>query len=392
MLDLAIKNARIYTMSGRLEPHPSTSFGIKHGRFAGFDVEEPAKNEVDAAGKVILPGFIDCHTHAVYAGNRMAEHAKKLTGSSYEDIARSGGGIVSTVKAVRDASESMLVDESRPRLQALCFEGVTTVEIKIGYGLDLENELKMLAAAKQLGLETDQTIVTTFLGAHTIPPGEERRQYLDEIINFMLPAVRERKLADTVDIFVEKIAFDVADMQRLFEAALQLGFKLRAHTDQLSNMGATAAAARLGALSCDHLEYTNKSDFAAMKKSGTIAVLLPGAFYFLNETQKPPVQQFRNNDIAMAVASDLNPGSSPVASLLIAMHMACSLFGLTPAEALFGVTRNAARSLGMENEIGQIAAGRQADFTIWDIPDPEFLVYQLGGLRPDAVYIKGIRQ
>ena len=392
MLDLAIENARIYTMSEGLEVHPSSRLGIKNGRFTSFDSDEPAKTEVDARGRVVLPGLIDCHTHAVYAGNRMNEHSMKLAGKSYQDIARTGGGIVSTVNAVRAASESSLVDASRPRLTALLAEGVTTVEIKSGYGLDTDNELKMLKAAKQIGNETGQNIVTTFLGAHAIPPQQDRAHYLDDVIRNMLPAVKKDNLADTVDIFVENIGFDVADMQQLFAAATELGFKLRAHTDQLSNMGATAAAAKMGALSCDHLEYTNQTDIRAMRENGCVAVLLPGAFYFLNETQKPPIQNFRDNDIPMAVASDLNPGSAPVVSLLASMHMACSLFGLTPAEVLLGVTRHAAHALGLDHEIGQIVVNRQADFTIWDIPDPAFLVYQLGGLNPDAVYIKGIPQ
>ena len=392
MLDLAIENARIYTMSEGLEVHPSTRLGIKHGRFTSFDSDEPAKTKIDARGKVVLPGLIDCHTHAVYAGNRMNEYSMKLSGKSYQDIARSGGGIIATVAAVRAASESLLIDASRPRLMTLLAEGVTTVEVKSGYGLDTETEVKMLKAAKQLGTETGQNIITTFLGAHAIPPRQDGAQYLDDVIRNMLPTEKKNGLADTVDIFVENIGFDVADLQQLFAAATDLGFKLRAHTDQLSNMGATAAAAKMGALSCDHLEYTNHSDIAAMRENGTIAVLLPSAFYFLNETQKPPIQGFRDNDIPMAVASDLNPGSAPVVSLLTSMHMACSLFGLTPGETLAGVTRHAARALGLDNEIGQIAENRQADFTIWDIPDPAFLVYQLGGLNPDAVYIKGILQ
>lgn len=389
MYDLVLHNARIASAGPGGET--ATTLAVSEGRIAALDVpaDAPARERLDAAGQLVLPGFIDCHTHALYAGDRMAEHSMKLEGASYEDIARAGGGIISTVNALRRASVDILVAQTLPRLRALLAEGVTTVEIKSGYGLAPEHELKMLEAIARLRKELPLRIVPTFLGAHAVPPGTTREAYLDEVVEVMLPAVAEAGLADTVDIFVERIAFDTADEQRLFARARELGFKLRAHTDQLSNMGATRLAAEAGALSCDHLEYIEADDIAAMAANGTVAVLLPGAFYFLRETRKPPVAALRGAGVPMAVATDLNPGSSPVASLLTAMHMATLFFGLTPYEALAGVTRNAARALGRGDTIGALEPGLAADFSLWDIPAADFLVYQLGGVRPSAVYIEG---
>ncbi|MGH8282366.1 MAG: imidazolonepropionase, partial [Gammaproteobacteria bacterium] len=268
-------------------------------------------------------------------------------------------------------------------------EGVTTIEIKSGYGLDLANELKMLRAIRKLRQHIDMNIVPTFLGAHAIPTGCTREDYLADVIEHMLPVVAQEKLADSVDIFAEHIAFSVQDLRELFMQAAKAGLKTRVHSDQLSNIGATETAAAHGALSCDHLEYANEEDVSAMRSAGSVAVLLPGAFYFLKETRKPPVELLRRYQVPMAVATDLNPGSSPIVSLLTVMHMSALLFDLTPEEILLGVTRNAAKALGRDDAIGSLAPGHHADFNVWDMPAPEFLLYQLGGLKPTAIFFKG---
>ncbi|HET6654781.1 MAG TPA: imidazolonepropionase [Gammaproteobacteria bacterium] len=395
MYDLIIKNARIYPMTGDAAPSNSHSIAIENGKIAAFDppadapaAETPAAEIIDARNRIMLPGFVDCHTHALYAGERMAEHAAKLRGASYTDIARAGGGILSTVRAVRAASVEELVAATLPRLQALQAEGVTTCEIKSGYGLTPADELKMLRAIGALRDEIAMDIVPTFLGAHSIPADSERQSYMRQVVDEMLPAVAEAKLADTADIFCENIAFDCDDLELLAERADKLGLRLRAHTDQLSNFGATRRAAELGALSCDHLEYAEEADVAAMATAGTVAVVLPGAFYFLRETRKPPIELFRQHKVPIALATDVNPGSSPIASLLAIMHMAGIFFGLTPEETVQGVTTHAARALGRD-DIGTLKPGAQANFTLWDLPAPEMLCYQLGGLKPDAVYYHG---
>jgi imidazolonepropionase len=339
----------------------------------------------------VLPGLIDCHTHAVYAGDRAREHRMKLAGVSYAEIARSGGGIISTVRAVRAATERELVDAARPRLSALAAEGVTAVEIKSGYGLDVENEIKMLRAIRELSKVCPVRLVPTLLAAHAVPPDTTRGEYIDSVINELLPRVREEQLADCVDAFIDTIAFDVDDARRLFTRARELGFRIRVHAEQLSLSGAAALGAELGALSCDHLEYLDANSARAMAAAGSVAVLLPGAFYFLRESRRPPVALLREHGVAMAVASDLNPGSSPIASLLTCLHMSVLLFGLTPEEALLGVTYNAARALGRE-DLGALVPGRRADFTVWEMPEPEFLAYQLGGVRPTAIFINGVEQ
>ncbi|HVC36984.1 MAG TPA: imidazolonepropionase [Gammaproteobacteria bacterium] len=391
MYDLLIKNARLYPMHQDATEAPARTLAVSAGRIAalGVPADAPASAVFDAANRVVLPGFVDCHTHALYAGNRMAEHALKLQGATYEDLARAGGGIQATVKAVRAASEQQLVTETLPRLKALQAEGVTTIEIKSGYGLDMENELKMLRAIRQLRRQLDMDIVPTFLGAHAVPSGRTRADYLSDVINNMLPAVIREKLAESVDIFAESIAFTAEDVRQLFMRATKAGLRTRAHTDQLSNMGATTVAAAHGALSCDHLEYATEEDVLAMHEAGSVAVLLPGAFYFLRESRKPPIELFRRHQVPMAVATDLNPGSSPIASLLTVMHMSAITFGLTASEILSGVTRNAAQALGRADKIGSLTPGRHADFSVWDLPAPEFLLYQLGGLKPDAVFFKG---
>lgn len=392
MYDLLIHNAHILPLDSH-GPSPSNTLAVSGGKVAALGVarDAPATESVDARGALLLPGFVDCHTHALYAGDRMAEHVLKMKGASYADIAKAGGGILATVKAVRAASESQLVAETLPRLEVLRAEGVTTVEVKSGYGLDLDTELKMLRAIRALPKHIPMDVSATFLGAHALPPGKSRAEYMEEVLERMLPAVAEERLADAVDIFVEHIAFTVDDLRHLAERAAKLGLKLRAHTDQLSNLGATRAAAELKALSCDHLEYSHEADVAAMAQHGTVAVLLPGAFYFLREKQLPPLDILRRHQVPMAVATDLNPGSSPIVSLLTTMHMAGILFGLTPDEILPGVTRHAARALGREDRIGALVPGRDADFCLWDLPAPELMVYQLGGLRPAARYFKGRR-
>lgn len=391
MFDLLVKNARLHTLESGTGRVPQRSFAVRDGRIAalGPPPDAPARSVLDAQDQLVLPGFIDCHTHAVHAGDRMAEHAERLRGVSYAEIARRGGGIATTVAAVRAASESDLVAESLPRLRALVREGVTTIEVKSGYGLDLDSELKLLRAIGRASQALRVELVPTFLGLHAVPRGVERARFVTEVIERHLPAVAATGLARAADIFVEHIAFDTNDMVRYFDAARSHGLAVKAHTDQLSNLGATTRAAELGALSCDHLEHTHEDDVRAMAAHGTVAVLLPGAFYFLRDTQLPPIAAFRQHGVPLAVATDLNPGSSPVASLLTAMHMATTLFGLTAEEALLGVTRHAARALG-RRDIGHLAVGARADFTLWDLPGPEALVYQLGGLAPSSVHHRGV--
>ncbi|MGI9372129.1 MAG: imidazolonepropionase [Hyphomicrobiales bacterium] len=343
---------------------------------------------INAKGRLVTPGLIDCHTHIVYGGNRAKEFEMRLNGVSYEEIARQGGGIVSTVAATRAASEEDLLDAARDRLSELSAEGVTTVEVKSGYGLDTETELRMLRVARALGEESHVDVVTSFLGAHAFPPEfkDNREGYVDLVCAEMLPAAAEAGLADAVDGFCEGIAFSVEETARVFEAAKALGLPIKLHAEQLSDLGGAEMAAGFGALSCDHIEYLGQAGVEAMAKSGSVAVVLPGAFYFLHETQKPPVQALRDAGVPIAVATDLNPGSSPVFSLLSSMNMACVLFGLTPAEALAGTTLNAARALGFDDR-GQIAVGKRADFAIWNVESPGELAYALGR-NPCAAVIK----
>jgi imidazolonepropionase len=334
----------------------------------------------DLGGAWVTPGLIDCHTHLVFAGNRAGEYAERLRGRSYEEIARSGGGILSSVRAVRAASEAQLFEESAPRLAALCAEGVTAVEIKSGYGLTLADEAKMLRVARELGRAFPVTVRTTLLAAHTLPPEYAGRadSYIEDIASEWLPALHGEGLVDAVDVFCERIAFTVAQAQRLFEAASRLGVPVKAHAEQLCNMGATLMAARHHALSCDHLEHAGSKEAEALARAGGVAVLLPVAFYCLADTTRPPVAALRAAGTAMAVASDCNPGSAPGCSLLLAMSMATRLFGLTAEEALLGVTRHAARALGLSAERGALEAGRVADFVVWNVRSPEELGYWIG--------------
>jgi imidazolonepropionase len=334
----------------------------------------------DLGGAWVTPALIDCHTHLVFAGTRAEEYAQRLRGASYEQIARGGGGILSTVRAVRAASEQQLFDESAPRLAALMAEGVTTVEIKSGYGLTLADEAKMLRVARALGRAFPVTVRTTLLAAHTVPPEYRGRadEYIEVIAREWLPALLGEGLIDALDVFCESIGFSVAQAETLFAAARALGVPVKMHAEQLSNLGGTLMAARHGALSCDHLEYAGAAEAAALGAGGPVAVLLPVAFYCLAADRPPPVAALRAAGAAMAVASDSNPGSAPGASLLTAMSMATRLFGLTADEALLAVTRHAARALGLQRERGTLAAGAAADFVVWSVRSPEELGYWIG--------------
>jgi imidazolonepropionase len=334
----------------------------------------------DLGGAWVTAGLIDCHTHLVFAGTRATEYAERLKGRTYAEIARAGGGIVSTMRAVRAASEQQLFDESVPRLQALLGEGVTTLEIKSGYGLTLADEGKMLRVARSLQRAFPVTVKTTLLAAHTLPPEFKDRadEYIRTVCEEWLPALRDERLIDAVDVFCETIGFTVAQSEAVFAAAQAWGLPVKMHAEQLSNMGGSLMAARHRALSCDHLELANEADAAALSAAGTVAVLLPVAFYCLAEGHKPPVQAFRNARTQMAVATDCNPGSSPGTSLLLAMSMATRLFGLTADEALAGVTRNAARALGEDSNRGSLVAGKAADFVIWNVNSLEELSYWIG--------------
>jgi imidazolonepropionase len=344
----------------------------------------------DLRGGWLTPGLIDCHTHLVFAGTRAAEYAERLRGRSYAEISRAGGGILSSMRAVRAASEQQLFDESLPRLQALCAEGVTTVEIKSGYGLTLADEAKMLRVARSLSHALPVTVSTTLLAAHALPPEYAGRAdaYIDAIAGEWLPKLNAEKLLDAVDIFCENIGFSVAQAERLFDAAQRLGIPVKMHAEQLSNLGGSLLAARRGAISCDHLEYATAKEAAALAASGTVAVLLPVAFFCLAEKRLPPLAALRAAGTAVAVATDCNPGSAPGSSLLLAMSMATRLFSLTCEEALAGVTRHAARALAMQEARGTLAPGKAADFAVWNIREPEELGYW-SGFNPCRMVVQG---
>nr|WP_223228041.1 imidazolonepropionase [Lutimaribacter pacificus] len=328
-------------------------------------------------GRLVTPALIDCHTHLVHGGNRAREFGMRLEGASYEEIARAGGGIVSTVQATRDTPEATLLEQALRRADALIAEGVALIEVKSGYGLDIETELKMLRVARAIATRRPVRVVTSFLGAHAVPAGMDADTYIDTVCLPALDAAHGQGLVDAVDGFCEGIAFTPGQIGRVFDRARALGLPVRLHSDQLSNLGGTILAARHGALSVDHVEYAGEADVRAMAGAGSVAVLLPGAFYTLHETRKPPVDGFRDHGVPMAVATDWNPGSSPMGSVLLAMNMACTLFGLTPTEALAGTTRNAARALGRE-DCGMIAPGLRADLAVWDVEDPAELSYRIG--------------
>ncbi|MBL4682058.1 MAG: imidazolonepropionase [Pseudomonadales bacterium] len=351
-----------------------------------------AKDEIDAEGQWLSPGLIDCHTHLVYGGHRAAEFALKLEGASYEEISRKGGGIVSTVKATRNLSESALVACSQPRLQSLLAEGVTTVEIKSGYGLDLNNEIKMLRVARQLGKDTPVTIRTSFLGAHALPPEfKDKDEFIQHLIDIVMPQVQKEGLADAVDFFCEGIGFSRSQCEKICKEAVKLGLPIKGHVEQLSNLNGATLIAEYNGLSADHLEHLHKDDIPTLKTAGVVAVLLPGAFYSLSETKLPPIQAMRDHQLPMAIASDLNPGSSPIASLLNIMNLACVQYKLTPEEVLRGVTCHAARALGLEKSIGEIKVGMNADALLWPIDTPAQLCYGMNLVKPSRIYKNGIQ-
>jgi imidazolonepropionase len=383
-------NARLATLiEGRAELGviDSGAIAAREGRivFAGPEDELPsgaraAKRLVDCEGRWITPALIDCHTHLVYGGDRAREFELRLAGATYEQIAREGGGILSTVRATRAASEDELTRSALKRLDALIAEGASTVEVKSGYGLDLATERKSLRVARELAAQRNVTIRTTFLGAHALPPefGDRREAYVDYVADTMIPTLASEGLIDAVDGFCERIAFTREEIARVFVTAKHAGLPVKLHADQLSNSGGAALAAEFTALSADHLEYADEDGLAAMARAGVVAVLLPGAYYVLKERQAPRVDLMRKHRLPMAVATDSNPGTSPMTSLLLALNMAATLFGLTVDECLVGATRNAARALGLAEEAGTLEAGKWADLAIWDIDRPAELVYRLG--------------
>jgi len=364
------------------------AIGIKDQRISwcGRRVDLPATPEqladtvISCKGSLITPGLIDCHTHLVYAGNRAREFELRLEGASYEQIARAGGGIVSTVQATRAASEFELLESAEKRLLTLLKGGTTSVEIKSGYGLNTETELKMLRVARQLGESNKVRVRTSFLGAHALPVEYKDRSdaYIDLVCDEMIPAVAESGLADAVDGFCENIGFTAAQIERVFVAAKNYNLPVKLHAEQLSDQKGAVLAAKYGALSVDHLEYLNEEDINSLAKSATIPVLLPGAYYFLRETQLPPLKALRESGLPIALATDLNPGSSPVMSLLLIMNMACTFFRFTPQQALAGVTSCAAQALGISSETGTVGPGKCADLAIWDVDDPAELAYRIG--------------
>lgn len=397
--DGLLVNARLVTLAG------DAGYGvIEDGAlgwhdgmlvFAGHRTDLPAPPAsladelVDAQGEWITPGLIDCHTHVVFGGDRAGEFEQRLQGASYEDIARSGGGIVSTVRATRAASEDDLFAQSLPRARALRDDGVTTLEIKSGYGLDFDNERKMLRVARRIGDALGIRVRTTYLGAHALPPEFAGRadDYIDTVCRW-LPALHAEGLVDAVDAFCERIGFTAAQTQRVFEAARVLGIPVKLHADQLSDGGGAALVAGFAGLSADHVEYTSEAGVAALKQAGSVAVLLPGAFHVLRETKLPPLDAFRAHGVPMAVATDCNPGTSPLQSLRLAMSLACTHFRLTPEEALRGATVHAARALGLEDR-GRLVVGQRADFVRWRIGQPAQLAYWLGGDLVSAVHAGG---
>ena len=404
MWDTLWRNARLATMAPPDGPDARPYGAVEAGAIAaegeriawlGPEAALPgpakdlARRVVDLGGRWVTPGLIDCHTHLVYGGNRAAEFELRLEGASYEEIARAGGGIRSTVAATRAADEATLFRDARPRAQALIAEGVTTIEVKSGYGLDLDNELKQLRVARKLGESLPVTIKTSFLGAHALPPEFEGRpdDYIATVVD-MMPQVADSTLADAVDAFCETIGFTPDQTTRVFEAAANQRLPVKLHADQLSDLGGAALASRFGALSADHLEYTGADGIRAMADSGTVAVLLPGAYYCLRETQLPPIDGFRAAGVPIALATDCNPGSAPVTSLLLMLNMACTLFRMTPEEALAGVTRNAATALGLGDSHGTLAVGKVADLAIWDIEQPAELAYRIG-FNPLHARVKG---
>jgi len=387
--DTVWRNARLATMVAGIDPLGMVENGAiaaRDGRivFAGAEVDLPTSKDsertIDCERRLITPGLIDCHTHLVHGGDRAREFEMRLTGASYADIAAAGGGIASTVVATRAASDESLVASALARLDRLIAEGVTTIEIKSGYGLKRDEEIRILRAARALETKRDIAVSTTFLGAHALPPefDGDKDRYIDIVCTDMLPAVAREKLADAVDAFCEGIAFSPAQTARVFDAAKALGIPVKLHADQLSNLGGAALAARYGSLSADHLEHADEAGLRAMAKAGTVAVLLPGAFYFLRDTHAPPTALCRKLGVAMALATDCNPGTSPLTSILLALNMGATLFRMTVDECLLGVTRHAAAALGRAGSIGTLEGGKFCDLAIWDVESPAELVYRMG--------------
>lgn len=386
MWDRLFTNVTLASMAGR-DPYgliENAAVAVKDGRIAYAGPmaslsQMQAGQTTDARGALMTPGLIDCHTHLVYAGNRAGEFEARLLGKSYEEIARAGGGILSTVRATRAASEDDLVEAALPRLDAMIADGVATVEIKSGYGLTLEDELKMLRAARRLARERPVRVATTLLAAHALPPEFAGRAdaYIDHVCEAILPAAAAEDLADAVDGFCESIGFTPAQIERVFEKASALGLRVKLHAEQLSDLKGAALAARRGALSADHLEFLAPEDAKVLAAAGTVAVLLPGAFYFLRETKLPPIDALRASGATIALATDCNPGTSPMTSLLLAMNMGCTLFRMTPEEALAGTTRNAAAALGLD-DAGVVAPGKRADLCLWRARHPAELAYAIG--------------
>ncbi|NYE61960.1 imidazolonepropionase [Duganella sp. 1224] len=388
MWDVLFTNVHLATMAdgdGAYGEVRDAAIAVKDGRIAWLGPRAALPQGAQAAtvhdggGSWLTPGLIDCHTHIVHAGNRSDEFEARLNGATYDDIARAGGGIMSTVRATRAASEDDLLRESLPRVRSLLAEGVTTIEIKSGYGLTLASEAKMLRAARRIGRELPVRVATTFLGAHALPPEFAGRadDYVDEVCTMIAPLVAEG-LVDAVDAFCERIGFSHEQTERVFQAARAQGLPVKLHAEQLSDQRGAALTARYQGLSADHLEHLGADGVVAMAAAGTVAVLLPGAYYFLRDTTPPPVAALREAGVAMAVATDCNPGTSPMTSLLLAMNMACTLWRLTPSEALAGVTRHAASALGLRDDIGTLEVGKRADFALWRIARPADLSYAIG--------------
>jgi len=391
--DLLLSGARIATMQRGAVDYGTIEDGaiaVADGSIAwvgrSADIPDVSASETRTlSGQWITPALIDCHTHLVFGGDRSAEFEQRLQGVSYEEIARAGGGILSTVTATRNSSADELFESAGERLRLLAADGVATIEIKSGYGLDIENEIKMLEVARRLGDAYDMTVCTTLLAAHAIPPEfkEDSDAYIGLVCEELIPAVAENRLADTVDAYCEKFAFNPEQISRVFETARSHGLRVKLHADQLSDGGGAELAASFNALSADHLEYTSADGVAAMREAGTSAVLLPGAFLTLGETQHPPITALRENNVPIAIATDCNPGTSPLCSVREAMALACRLFGLTPEECLAGTTREAALALGLDGDRGTLEAGKRADIAIWDVGHPRELSYWLG-IRPLA--------
>ena len=395
-------NATVATMKSGKTPFgliDDASIGIANGVIAWVgpsedvptNLRDACPDSLDCDGQLVTPGLIDCHTHLIYGGNRVHEFEMRLKGASYEEIAREGGGILATVSATRQSDAQSLFNQAAARLQNFIDEGVTTIEIKSGYGLNLDDELKILRVARRLGDELPVDVVATFLGAHAIPPEYlgDAEGYIDLVCDEILPAVAAEKLADCVDAFCETIAFSSAQVSRVFEVASAHSLPVRLHAEQLSDQKGAVMAARHGALSVDHIEYLAEEDVSVLADKHTVAVLLPGAYYFLREKKLPPINALRKQGVAMAIASDSNPGSAPVGSLLLMLNMACTLFQLTPEESLAGITRNAARALGRESEIGTLEIGKQANMVLWQLSDPAQLSYQIGGNPCAKVMYRG---